>query len=144
MKLRDLPGALEPALARLMQKPEAKRPCLVVEASPKNTGLFIQYWGSAEHPLVLQACFNVCTREIPGFEAAATEFFGTEMRIAEDETYGAWDKECPSVVRAVEHGMQVLRHVLMLEWDRELFIDEIEQESINRVRRGLIFGGFGG
>ncbi|HEX9640567.1 MAG TPA: hypothetical protein VGB13_04565 [Candidatus Krumholzibacteria bacterium] len=143
MKLRDLPSELEPALTRLREKPESRRPCLVVEAHPKNSGLFIQYLGSAERPLVLEVCFNVRTREISGFAAAAKRFFGCEMRIAEDESFGVWDKECRSVVRGVEHGMHVLRHVLLLDWDRELFIDEIEDEPIDRVRRGIVLGGLG-
>lgn len=142
MKLRDLPGPLEAALTRLTEKPEARRPCLVVEVEPK-TGLFIQYAGSAARPLVLEVCFNVVTREVPGFEAAAKEFFGGEMRLAEEETFGVWNKECASVVRAVELGMCALRSVLQLDWDRELCIDEIEGEPIDRLRRGIVFGGLG-
>ena len=142
MKLRDLASPLEAALTRLTEKPESQRPCLVVEAEPKNkTGLFIQYAGSAAQPLVLEVCFNVVTREIPGFESAAKEFFGCEMRIAEDETNGVWDKECASVVRAVELGMYALRYVLRLDWGRELSIDEIEDEPIDRMRRALVLGG---
>jgi hypothetical protein len=143
VKLRDLPSPLEEALTRLMQKPDAERPCLVVEALPKNSGLFIQYYGAAGRPLMLEVVCNDCTRDIPGFAEAARAAFGSEMRVREGETFGVWDRECPSVVRAVEHAMQLLRHVLMLDWDRELWIDEIG-EPIDRVRRGIVFGGFGG
>lgn len=140
MILRDLPAALEAALMRMMQKPEAKRPCLVVDALPKS-GKFIQYYGSVDRPLVLQVVYNVDTREIPRFEDAAKRFFGGDMVIDEDERFGLWDRECPSVVRAVEHGMYVLRHVLLLDWGQELAITELEDEAVDRVRRWLVFGG---
>lgn len=127
MKLRDLAPDLEAALTRMSALPAGQRPCVVVEAHRRNSGIFIQYYGSFERPLRLMACFNPDTREIPGFEKAATEWFGAEMVISPDETFGRWTKECPSVTRAVEHGMSVCRHVLMLDWDTELFIDEIVQ-----------------
>lgn len=132
MKLRDVAGELEAALVRLCGKPESVRPCIVVDAQRRGSGIFIQYAGSATRPLILEVCLNVDTREIAGFEEAATEYFGAEVHIDESETFGRWVKECDTVTRAVEQGMHVLRHVLMLGWDTELFIDEIEDRRLTR------------
>lgn len=127
VKLRDVAGPLEAALTRLRARADARLPVVIVAAHRSDSGIFIQYAGSFSRPCMLVMCFNPDTREIAGFEQAATEFFGHQMHIDEGETVGFWYKECESVTRAVEHGMHVLRHILMLGWDAELFIDEHEQ-----------------
>jgi hypothetical protein len=133
VKLRDVAGPLEAALTRLREKPEARRPTVVVDAERPGASVFIQYYGSAERKLVLEVCLNAVTRYIDGFEPAAKEYFGGEARIDESETFGVWDKECESVTQAVERGMHVLRHVLMLDWDAELFIEESEDRTFSRA-----------
>lgn len=128
MKLRDFPAELEAALTRMTARAPAQLPVVVVDAHSRNSAVFIQYHGAFDRTIGLSVCYNFVTRDIPGLEAAAVEFFGEPMTIAPDETFGMWTKDCSSVTRAVEHGMTVLRHVLMLDWDTEVLIDEHAQE----------------
>lgn len=133
MNLRDVAAPLEAALLRAREAPESARPCVVVDAHHQNSGVFIQYSVSNERQLVLDVCLNAVTRDIEGCEAAATAFFGHAPRSEEGDEFVSWSKPCDSVTRAVELGMQALRHVLMLSWDTELYIDEIRERTLTRA-----------
>lgn len=114
--------------------PEATRACVVVEAHHPNSGVFIQYYVSKERQIVLEVCLNAVTREIEGCETAGTAFFGHAPTGEEGEDFVKWSEPCDGVTRAVERGMMALRHVLMLGWDAELYIEEIRDRTLTRAQ----------